>query len=166
MQLFQAQLKPVGINLKLVNQDKSEFSNNKKIGKYVITLAPKDCRGRHRSYLFAVYSKSKANYGGFNDPKLDDMLMAQRREADPAKRKDLIRQAVKYVNETAQGLAISYGMTYEFAQPWLKGYTPQFGMFAHPQPESWLDKIELHFAYRADEPRSAPAARYARCCSN
>jgi ABC-type transport system substrate-binding protein len=68
------------------------------------------------------------------------MLTAQRREADPAKRKELIRQAVKYVNETAQGLAVSYGMTYEFAQPWLKGYTPQFGMFGHPQAESWVDK--------------------------
>jgi len=142
MQLLQAQLKPAGINLKLVNQDKSEFSNNKKIGKFVITLAPKgSLEGDIDSYLFATFfSKSKANYGGSNDPKLDDMLMAQRREADASKRKDLIRQAVKYVNETAQGLAVSYGMTYEFAQPWLKGYTPQFGMFGHPQPESWLDK--------------------------
>jgi len=25
-------------------------------------------------------------------------------------------------------------------RPWLKGYTPQFGMFGHPRPKSWLDK--------------------------
>ena len=142
MQLLQAQLKPAGINLSLKNQDKAEFSNNKKIGKFVITLAPKgSLEGDIDSYLFATfYSKSKANYGGSNDPKLDDFLLTQRREADPVKRKDLVRQAVKYANETAQALAVSYGMTYEFAQPWLKGYTPQFGLFGHPQPESWLDK--------------------------
>jgi peptide/nickel transport system substrate-binding protein len=142
MQLFQAQLKPVGINLNLKNEDKSEFSNNKKIGKFTITLAPKgSLEGDIDSYLFATfYSKSKANYGGSNDPQLDNLLLAQRREADPTKRKELIRQAVKYVNETAQGLAVSYGMSYEFAQPALKNYSPQFGTFAHPQPDSWLDR--------------------------
>ena len=142
MQLFQAQLKTVGINLNLKNEDKSEFSNNKKVGKFTITLAPKgSLEGDIDSYLFATfYSKSKANYGGSTDPQLDAMLLAQRREADPGKRNQLIRQAVKYVNETAQGLAVFYGSTYEFAQPALKNYSPQFGTFGHPQVDSWLER--------------------------
>jgi ABC-type transport system substrate-binding protein len=142
MQLLQAQLKQVGINLNLKSQDKTDYSNSKKSSKFVITPGPKgSLEGDIDSYLFAsFYAKSKANYGGSNDPKLDALLVGQRREADAVKRKELIRQAARYANETAQGLAVNYGMTYEFAQPYLRNYTPQFGVFAHPQTDSWLEK--------------------------
>jgi peptide/nickel transport system substrate-binding protein len=142
MQLLQAQLKKVGINLNLKSIDKDSYSSNKKTGKYTITMTGKDIEGDVDSYLFATFhSASKDNYAGVKDPKLDAMLEAQRREADPAKRRELVREAVKYVNaEQAYGLALETGSGYEFSQPSLKGYAVQFSVRQTPEAESWLDK--------------------------
>jgi len=140
-QLLQAQLKKAGINLTLKSIDKDAYSSNKKAGKYVITMTGKDVEGDVDSYLFATFhSASKDNYAGVKDPKLDAMLEAQRREADPAKRRELVRQAVKYVNaEQAYGLALETGTGYEFSRG-LKNYAPQFGVRQTPEVDSWLDR--------------------------
>jgi peptide/nickel transport system substrate-binding protein len=141
MQLLQSQLQKVGINLKLKSVEKDDFSNAKKSSRYVITIQPKgDLQGDVDAYAFAsFYSTSKDNYTGAKDPKLDQMLEAQREEADPAKRKELVRQAVKYINvDQAYGIAINYGMTYEFTQARLKNYAPQFTVYQTPQVDSWL----------------------------
>jgi ABC-type transport system substrate-binding protein len=140
-QLLQAQLKKAGINLTLKTIDKDAYSSNKKAGKYVITMTSKDVEGDVDSYLFATFhSASKDNYAGVKDPKLDQMLEAQRREADPTKRLDLVRQAVKYINaEQAYGLALETGTGYEFSRN-LQNYAPQFGVRQTPEVESWLDR--------------------------
>ena len=141
MQLLQSQMQKIGINLKLKSVEKDDFSNAKKASRYVITIQPKgDLQGDVDAYAFAsFYSSSKDNYTGSKDPKLDQMLEAQREEADPTKRKELVREAVKYINvDQAYGIAIHYGMTYEFAQARLKNYTPQFTALQVPQIDSWL----------------------------
>jgi len=141
-QLFQAQMKKVGINLNLKAIDKDAYSSNKKAGKYTITMTGKDIEGDVDSYLYATFhSGSKDNYAGVQDPKLDAMLDAQRRESDPAKRLQLVRDAVKYINgDQAYGLALDLGTDYEFTQPNLKNYAPQFRVSQYPEVVSWLDK--------------------------
>jgi len=141
-QLFQAQMKKVGINLNLKAIDKDAYSSNKKAGKYTITMTGKDIEGDVDSYLYATFhSGSKDNYAGVQDPKLDTMLDAQRREADPVKRLGLVRDAVKYINgEQAYGLALELGTDYEFTQSYLKNYAPQFRVSQYPEVVSWLDK--------------------------
>jgi peptide/nickel transport system substrate-binding protein len=141
-QLFQAQMKRVGININLKSVDKDAYSTDKKEGKYTITMTGKDIEGDVDSYLYATFhSGSKDNYAGVQDPKLDAMLDAQRREADPQKRLDLVRQAVKYINaDQAYGLALELGTGYEFTQPYLKNYAPQFRVSQYPEVVSWLDK--------------------------
>lgn len=141
-QLLQAQLKKAGINLNLKAIDKDAYSSNKKAGKYVITMTGKDIEGDVDSYLYATFhSGSKDNYAGVQDAKLDAMLDAQRREADATKRLDLVRQAVKYINaDQAYGLALELGTGYEFTQPYLKNYAPQFRVQQYPEVDSWLDK--------------------------
>jgi ABC-type transport system substrate-binding protein len=100
----------------------------------------KDVSGDVDSYLYATYfSTSKANYNGCNDPKLDALILAQRHEADPVKRKDAIRAASKYLNETAQGMAVNYSMRYEFIQPRVQGFAPQFGILNIPDASTWLN---------------------------
>ena len=139
MQLLQAQLKTIGVNLNLQSLDSATYSGNKKAGRYVITFTPKDLLGDVDSYCYAVfYTGSGANYGGVSDPKLDALLDAQRREADPSKRRELVRQAVRYINEQAYGLAIFAGEQYEDAQSRLKNYYPQFTVFEVPGVQSWL----------------------------
>jgi peptide/nickel transport system substrate-binding protein len=141
-QLLQAQLKKAGINLNLKSIDKNAYSSNKKSGNYVMTMTGKDIEGDVDSYLYATFhSGSKDNYAGVNDPKLDAMLEAQRKEIDPAKRKDLVRQAVKYINvDQAYGLALEMGTTYAFSTPALKNFSPQFGVLQIPEAESWMAK--------------------------
>jgi peptide/nickel transport system substrate-binding protein len=140
-QLLQAQLKKAGINLNLKSIDKDAYSSNKKAGKYVITMTSKDVEGDVDSYLFATFhGGSKDNYAGVQDPKLDQMLEAQRREPDAAKRLDLVRQAVRYINvDQAYGLALETGTGYEFSRN-LQNYAPQFGIRQTPEVDSWLDR--------------------------
>jgi peptide/nickel transport system substrate-binding protein len=142
MQLLQSQLKKVGINLNLKSVEKDDFSNAKKSNKFVITIQPKgDLQGDVDAYAYAsFYSTSKDNYTGAKDPKLDQLLDAQRQEADAANRRDLVRQAVRYIYDQGFGYAIHYGMTYEYAQARLKNYAPQFTVLQVPQVDSWIAK--------------------------
>jgi peptide/nickel transport system substrate-binding protein len=142
MQLLQAQLKKAGINLNLKSIDKADFSNSKKTYKFTITIQGKgDLFGDVDSYLFATfYSKSKANYGRVNDPELDRMILGQRQELDAAKRAQLVKHAIRYINEHALGLAIESRTQFEFVAPSVKNYAPQFGVHAIPQVDTWVQK--------------------------
>jgi peptide/nickel transport system substrate-binding protein len=142
MQLLQAQLKQVGINLNLQSLDKTDFSNRKKAYNFLMTIQPKgDLLGDVDDYLFGTfYSKSKANYQRVNDPQLDAMILAQRQETDPTKRTALIKQAITYINQHALGLCIDQRTSFEFTQPTVKGYAPQFGMHAVPTADTWLQQ--------------------------
>ena len=128
MQLFQAQLKPAGINLNLVSLDKATESARKKTGDYVITFTSKSLEGDIDSYLYAVfYPGSRANYGGVDDPALTPLLVAQRRELDAAKRKQIARQAVQYINvDQVHALALVYRVSYQFWHPRLQNYVPNW----------------------------------------
>jgi ABC-type transport system substrate-binding protein len=140
-QLLQAQLKKVGVNLNLKNIDPVAYSQNNKSAKFTMNARNKDVSGDVDSYLYATYfSTSKANYNGCNDPKLDALILAQRHEADPAKRREAIRAASKYLNETAQGMAVNLGMLYEFAGSRLRNYAPQFGVQDVPGVAAWVSQ--------------------------
>jgi peptide/nickel transport system substrate-binding protein len=139
-QLLQAQLKKIGVNLNLKDIDPTAYSQNNKTAKFTMNARNKDVSGDVDSYLYATYfSTSKANYNGCNDPKLDALILAQRHEADPVKRKEAIRAASKYLNETAQGMAVNYSMRYEFTQPRVQGFAPQFGILNIPDANTWLN---------------------------
>jgi peptide/nickel transport system substrate-binding protein len=140
MQLLQAQLKQVGINLNLLSLEKTDFSNRKKQYNFAVTIQPKgDLLGDVDDYLFGTfYSKSKANYQRVNDPQLDALILAQRKESDATKRTQLIKQAIQYLNQHALGLSIDQRTSFEFAAPRVKGYAPQFGMHAVPTADTWL----------------------------
>src|SRR5205823_9029250 len=93
------------------------------------------------AYAFASFhSKSTRNYSGVNDPALDKLLEAQRAELDPAKRKQLVRQAVRHVADHAYGLRTFAGFSYHLWQPYLKEYYPHNGREYWDLVGSWLDK--------------------------
>src|SRR5581483_9214710 len=97
--------KKAGMNLTLKSLDKDDYSTRKKQVNYTITTTGKSMEGDPDSYLFGEYSsKSKANKAGAKDPALDKMLDMQRQEPDVTRRRQLIRDAVKYINENAFGL--------------------------------------------------------------
>jgi ABC-type transport system substrate-binding protein len=139
MELLQAQYKKAGINLLPRSMPYSEYSSLKKKHGHSMNSSTKDLQADVDSYLFAVFHpSSKNNYDGVNDPKL---LEAQRREPDPAKRRELIREAVRYLNaESFWGRAIYYRAAHEFWHPYLKKHAPNDENIGSPRVASWLDR--------------------------
>ena len=141
MQLFQSQLQKVGINLQLKNLDKATESNDKKEGNFTLTFTPKALAQDIDDYLYGVfYPGSPQNYGQINDPQLTPMLEAQRRETDAAKRKDICRQAVRYIYDNALAFGLYYPVSYEFWQGYVKNYAPNFGSLTLPVANTWVEK--------------------------
>jgi peptide/nickel transport system substrate-binding protein len=143
VQLFQAQMRKAGINVTLKSMDSVAVSNARAQGKYLLTATPRTTAlvGDVDSYAYANFHTGSANNQSFvSDSKLDALLEAQRRELDQAKRKDLVRQAVRLIVEEAYSIAIFRATSYQFWQPYLKGYAPNFGTLGVPQADSWLQK--------------------------
>lgn len=142
MQLLQSQLKAVGLNLQLNSLDKDDESTRKKQHNFVMTDTTKSLQGDVDSYVYAAfYPGNRANYTEINDPELTPLLDAQRRETDPAKRRDIVRQAVKRINtEMFWAEAIYYPVRYNLWQPRLKNYAPYFGANTIPVfTDTWLE---------------------------
>lgn len=140
-QLLQAQLKKVGINFIAKPISYAEYSATKKNHTATVTTTSKDWQADIDGYLYGSFqSASKDNYDGINDPKLDAMLAAQRREPDVTKRTELIKAAVKYINaEMYWGRALYGKTTFMFANPALKGYGPNF-QTQYDLTNAWLDR--------------------------
>jgi peptide/nickel transport system substrate-binding protein len=139
IQLLQAQLKKVGLNMSLKSFDKDAWTNNRKTYNFQMTGSAKaDLVGDVDSWLYDFHSGSKANYSQATDPQLDALIDQSRRETDPAKRKDLIRQAVKLIATQAYSLSAWSGHQFQFWQPTLKGYSPNFGVNTVPQTDNWV----------------------------
>jgi peptide/nickel transport system substrate-binding protein len=140
MQLLQAQLKKANINLNLKSVDKPAYESSKRTHNYQMTMTGKKLEVDVDSYLYAVfYPGAGANYGDVNDPQLTSLLVAQRQEADPNKRRATVREAVKRINvDEVLALALYYPEGIDVWQPRLKNYAPNFGAFAWPLASSWL----------------------------
>ncbi len=140
MELLQSQLRKAGVNLVLRSQEKQVESDNKKTGNFAMTHTNKAVEGDVDSYLSIFLPDSRSNYGGINDPRLTEMVIAQRREGDTTKRRELVRMAVRYIYDNAYALALYYGISFEFWHPYLKHYMPQTENTGWPVTHSWLDK--------------------------
>jgi ABC-type transport system substrate-binding protein len=142
VQLLQAQTKKGNINLKLTPLEDSTESRRQKEGDFQIDVLPSTVKaGDLDGIIFALYySTSGSNYGHVKDPKLDQMLVAQRREMDAAKRKDLIRQAVRYLNEQVYGLGLYDAPEYWPWQPYVKNFALNVAQLNNHYLYTWLDK--------------------------
>lgn len=144
MELIQARLKDVGITAVFKTVDKPTFSKAKTAGTYeLIYTDSQSFESDIDSLLFANYQSSSAkNYTGAADPKLDRLVEAQRREPDPAKRREIVREAVRYINvEMVYDIGTNFGVEYEAWQPYLKGvYSHSSSRNGLPLAGAWLGK--------------------------
>lgn len=75
------------------------------------------------SYLFLEYhSRSSGNFGGYNDPDLDRLLEAQRREMDPGRRLALVHQASIRAARNAFILTTGDPIYVSLAWPHVRGF--------------------------------------------
>jgi peptide/nickel transport system substrate-binding protein len=144
IQLFQAQLRKIGVNLTLKSMDNVAISSARAAGKYTLTATPRTTAlvGDVDSYVYANFHAGSANNQSFvADSDLDALLEAQRQEGDKAKRRDLVRRAVQRIANGAYSIAIYRAPAYQFWNPKVKGYAPNFGILGAPQADTWIDPL-------------------------
>jgi len=139
-ELLQAQLKRIGINMEIKLLNDVDFTRRRRAGEYHLAPATKALAGDVDSYVAAFMLKSGLGGSSVDDATLDEMVIAQRREADPIRRTELVRKAVRYANENAFNLALFFGPDYQFWHPHVKNYAPHWGCRSCYAPDSWLDK--------------------------
>lgn len=143
IQLLQAQLKRAGINLVFKSIDKDDYSSRRKKGDFVINYLNSQPAGEDMGSLaWAIFlPNEQSNYGGVDDPPLTELLKAQQREPDAAKRKDLLRQAAKRINAEqfwAQGPL--HKAHWDFWQPALQNYATSFANIGWPLASAWVNR--------------------------
>lgn len=143
LQLIQAQVKKAGINIRLKSLDHATESASRRSGDYQLGMTP---RGQGvpqdlDSSLYPVfYPGSAENLGRVNDPELTPLLDAQRAEVDPAKRKEIWRQAVRRINEAPWATALYFGTRNFIWHPYLKNYAPNIAYEGERLTDAWLAK--------------------------
>ncbi len=85
------------------------------------------------------HGKSPNNYGRVNDPEVDRLLEAQRREADPEKRREILRAVSKRLVDQMWAVQLLHRPKYSFWHPYVKNYRPNFGSKAD-YTMVWLEK--------------------------
>jgi peptide/nickel transport system substrate-binding protein len=142
VQLFQAQVKPAGINIKLHELDSAVDAARRRTRDYFldITPGPPGLASDPDSILYPLfYPENAGNRGGVNDPDLTSLLVAQRRETDPDKRRAIVRQAVRRINEVPWAVALYYPTSYWMWSPNVKNYFPNLAR-EEPVTDCWLEK--------------------------
>ena len=147
LELLQSQVKRGGINLSLKSVDKSIEGNLRRSGNYQMEesphAAPFIVAGDLDAPLYGFYHPgSPTNFNRVNDPKLTALVEAQRHEVDRAKRRDLWRQGVRYINEVPWAQALVYEVDYALWHPYLKNYARNAddSGLSRGVVNAWLDK--------------------------
>lgn len=140
-ELLQSWLKKVNIRMSLKFMDHATYLAQTRGNTFDLTFRNKAMAGDIDSYIFGVFHPSSPNnYGGVNDPELTKLVEQTRKETDPAKRKEVIRQAVRLIGERSWQLAFNYKTIYHAWKPTVKNYQPSWGTDGWPLLETWLDK--------------------------
>jgi peptide/nickel transport system substrate-binding protein len=140
VQLLQSQLKRSGIDLQLEIVDKATRSARTNKNDFTTFFGGKPF-GDPDSWLYSFnFSTGPSNRAGVKDPKLDALILAQRREMDATKRKDLIKQASVYIVENAYDIAVHATARWDFWQPYVKNYSAHWVQNDSNAREVWLAK--------------------------
>ncbi len=143
MELLQAQLKKADINLELKFYDKTDQRAKRRQGAFDLDHIPAGFSSLHDdldSLQFGrFHSGSQQNYNKVNDPELDRLLVATRRELNPEKRRELQRAVVQQVVEKAWGVDLLHAPKWRFWHPYVKNFKPNFGSQAD-YSMVWLER--------------------------
>ena len=142
IQLLQAQLKQGGTNLQLKSLDEASEGTRKHANDFQLDYTTTPIQNDLDDNLYSLYHPTSGhNYTKIDDPELTPLLEAQRRETDPAKRRDLWRKAVQRINDQAWFLALLYFQRTNLWWPAVHNYAPNWGTLANePLAPSWVAK--------------------------
>lgn len=138
-QLVQAQLKKANINITIKPTEATTYSTSLHSGTFTASVAQALIFADLDSRFFgAFHSGSGSNYIGLKDPKLDQMIEAQRREPDPTKRQQLIKDTSRYLAENAYETTLYQQVLYTLWHPYVKGYGDNWMRNNWNAPNVWL----------------------------
>lgn len=146
---LQAQLKKIGIEIKLDVIERGAFTNRLRQGNYAFVTYG----GSHETDPSATYSdiacerdlkRRAVNLSGYCDKEMDGLLERLATELNPTKRKETYRQVLKKIAEDVLEIAIGFVPRYFAMRDYVKGFsTDDEGMFMWSGGGlnyTWLDK--------------------------
>jgi peptide/nickel transport system substrate-binding protein len=140
-QLLQGQLKQAGINTTIRTLDGASWAQRLHKGDFDLSLNAFAVVGDVDSKLYGNFdSKSPGNYVGAKDPAYDKLAEAQRQEIDPAKRREAVRQASRYIQEHGMSTALYLQGGATFWQPSLQNYADHWEQYDWRAPQVWSGK--------------------------
>jgi peptide/nickel transport system substrate-binding protein len=137
------ELSKVGINVELKPQEYGQYISTTYLGNFdKLAMGPITPFLEVDDFLYGVfYPGQPNNRGHVDDPALNEMLIAQRRELDPEKRKRIVDDIQRYLADKAYYVYIPGGLSYHVHQPYLKGFAPKIGhTMVHRVIAAWIDK--------------------------
>ncbi len=140
-QLIQAQLKRIGVEVVLNPMDPTDRTTKRRNGDFELdfsTSATGSLTMDLDSWVYGRYhGYSTGNYTKANDPELNMLLEASRREIDPAKRLELQRKASLRIYEMGWSANLIYEPIYAVWHSRVHDYFPWFSDKA-PYRQSWI----------------------------
>jgi ABC-type transport system substrate-binding protein len=121
-----AMLKEGGLNVKPVPEEYGNYIANTFAGKFTGTaMGPQTDLTEPDLLFFRMFSpENQLNNSRVNDPKMTEMLNAQRREFDEDKRKKIVYDIQRYNAEKMFYVPGVQGYSYAAVQPTVKNYLP------------------------------------------
>jgi peptide/nickel transport system substrate-binding protein len=137
------ELSKVGIKVELKPQEYGDYISTTYLGKF-----DKLAMGGITPFLDvddwlygAFYPGQPNNRGHIDDPELNPMLIAQRRELDHEKRQQIVYDIQRYLADKAYYVYIPVGVNYYVRQPSFKGTAPKIGFtMVHRLIGAWLER--------------------------
>jgi len=140
MELMQAQLKQIGLNLALKPLESAAVNQRSAAHDYTMRGTLKVDQIDMDAFIYdTFYPDDPLNYGLVTDPPLTALFDAQRSEFDPAKRRELWREIERRINgEMCWMLPLYVVNTFALWHPRLKNFGLNASTNAWPLENAWL----------------------------
>jgi peptide/nickel transport system substrate-binding protein len=143
MQIVQKNLKDVGIDAKIDQKEYGAYISTCFYGNFPsMTYGPQTPFLEPDTFLYGYYyPEQPRNQSHINDPVAADLLVRQRRTADPAKRREVIYEIQRYLAKQQYYIATDSGVYVAVWDAALKNYGPNIGYdYGGRLMAAWLDR--------------------------
>lgn len=127
------QWRQIGVNVEHQQPEDPQFFARRDAGDFDVMLnAFPDFSGDPTIQWggFLSYPENKSNFGRFSDPKVDEYYERQKREMDPAKRKQILQEAEAYILEQGYAMPFMWGNRVMVVDSRVQNY--------HVTPSNWV----------------------------
>ena len=143
MQIVQKNLKDVGIDSKIDQKEYGAYISTCFYGNFPsMTYGPQTPFLEPDTFLYGYYyPEQPRNQSHINDPVAADLLVRQRRTADPVKRRELIYEIQRYLAKQQYYVTTNSGVYVAVWDAALKNYGPNIGYdYGGRLTAAWLDR--------------------------